>query len=82
MYQPENSPVDGETTYFGNRKTQARYLRKENQWKMETYVFNTTALSKEISKRFMLGKQMWTIEGDSQKCHEGKPYTAELKLTG
>ena len=82
MYQPENSPVDGETTYFGNRKTAARYLREENQWKMETYVFNTTALSEEISKRFMLRKQMWTIEGDSQKCHEGKPYTAELKLTG
>ena len=82
MYQPENSPVDGETTYFGNRKTQARYLREENQWRMETHVFNTTALSEEISKRFMLGKQMWTIEGDSQKCHEGKPYTAELKLTG
>ena len=48
--------MDGETTYFGNRKTQARYLREENQWKMETYVFNTTALSEEISKRFMLGK--------------------------
>ena len=81
-YLPQNSPLDGETTFYGNAKTTARFLRDENQWKMESKFYNTTALSKEISGRFMLGKQNWIIEGDSKKCHDGKPYTAELKLTG
>ena len=81
-YLPQNSPLDGQTTYYGNAKTIARYMRDENQWKMESKFYNTTALSKEISGRLMLGKQDWTIEGDSIKCHDGKPYTAKLKLTG
>ena len=81
-YLPQNSPLIGETTYYGNLQTVARYLRDENQWKMETIFYNTTAVSKEISGRFMLGKQNWTIEGDSKNCHDGKPYTAVLKLTG
>ena len=82
IYMPYNSPVDAETTYYGNILTHARFLKEDNEWKMEALVFNTTALSKEISKRFMLGKQNWTIEGDSKKCSEGKAYTALLKLTG
>ena len=79
---PYNSPIDAETTYYGNILTQARFLKEDNEWEMRALVFNTTALSKEVSKRFMLGKQNWTIEGDSKKCEEGKVYTALLKLTG
>ena len=30
----------------------------------------------------MPGKQNWTVQGDSKKCHYGKPYEIELKLTG
>ena len=82
IYMPYNSPVDAETTYYGNSLTHARFLKEDNEWKIEALVLNTTALSKEISKRFMLGKQNWTIEGDSKKCEEGKAYTALLKLTG
>ena len=80
-YLPQNSPLDGETTFYGNAKTIASFLRDDNQWKMESKFYNTTALSKAISGRFMLGKQNWTIEGDSKRCSDGKPYTAELKLT-
>ena len=80
-YLPQNSPLDGETTFYGNTKAIARFLRGDNQWKIETHVYNTTAVSKEISGRFMLGKQNWTVEGDSKKCHEGKTYHAELKLS-
>ena len=82
IYMPYNSPIDAETTYYGNSLTHARFLKEDNEWKIEALVLNTTALSKEISKRFMLGKQNWTIEGDSKKCEEGKAYTALLKLTG
>ena len=80
-YLPQNSPVDGETTYYGNRKSFAKFLKADNQWKLETYVYGTTAISNEISGRFMLGKQNWRVEGDSKKCRGG-PYTATLKLTG
>ena len=82
VYLPQNSPQDGELSYFGNSKTQARFVRDDNQWKIEVFLYNTSAISNEIGKRFMLGKQNWTIEGDSNKCHDGKPYKITLKLTG
>ena len=80
-YLPQNSPLDGETTFYGNTKSFASFQRDDSQWKIETNVFNTTAMSKEISGRFMLGKQTWSVEGDSKKCHEGKPYVTEFKLS-
>ena len=80
-YLPQNSPLDGETTFYGNTKSFASFQRDDSQWKIETNVFNTTAISKEISGRFMLGKQTWSVEGDSKKCHEGKPYVTEFKLS-
>ena len=80
-YLPQNSPLDGETTFYGNRKSVARFFKDENQWKIETHVFNTAAVSKEIGGRFMLGKQNWTVGSDSTKCHDGKPYNITLKLT-
>ena len=79
---PQNNPLDGELAYYGNSKTRAKFLEGENQWKLEMSLYNTTALSDEIDGRFMLGKQNWTVEGDSKKCHFGKPYEIELKLTG
>ena len=81
-YLPQNSPKDGETTFYGNRKSSARFLKDDIQWKIETFVYNTTAVSKEISGRFMLGKQIWRVEGDSKKCQDGRAYDIKLKLTG
>ena len=80
-YLPQNHPLDGRTTYYGNTKSYARFDAKDNQWTLKTFLYNTTALSDEISGRFMLGKQNWTIKGDSKKCHKGKSYIATLKLT-
>ena len=80
-YLPQNHPLDGRTTYYGNTKSYARFYAKDNQWTLKTFLYNTTALSDEISGRFMLGKQNWTIKGDSKKCHKGKSYIATLKLT-
>ena len=82
IYSPQNSPLDGELVYYGNIKTYARFLREDKLWKLGVFVYNTAALSKEAGKRFMLGKQNWTISGDSKACHDGQNYTAELKLTG
>ena len=50
----QNSPIDGETTYYGNRKSFAKFLKADNQWRMDTYVYGTTAVSNEISGRFKI----------------------------
>ena len=81
-YLPQNNPRTGRITYYGNVKTYTTFLKEDNQWKMRMSLYNTTALSDAVSKRFMLGKQQWMVEGDSKKCFKGKPYTAHLKLTG
>ena len=80
-YLPQNGPVDGETTYYGNRISFAKFLKDELQWRIATSVYNITAMSKEIPGRMMLGKQTWTVEGDSKKCFDGKTYQTELKLS-
>ena len=82
LYLPQNSPLDAETTFYGNRISVARFLKEESQWKIKSNGYNTSALSKEISGRFMLGKQIWKIKGDSKKCNESEIYNTQLKLTG
>ena len=85
-YLPQNSPITGHLDYYGTVKTQAMFLRDEQQWMMKMIVFNTTATSTMATHdgyRFMLGKVNWTIEGDSKSCQKGRggSYVTELKLT-
>ena len=61
-YLPQNNPYTGRITYYGNIKTYSTFLKEDNQWKMEMFLYNTTATSDAVSKRFMLGKQVWTFE--------------------
>ena len=61
-YLPQNNPYTGRITYYGNIKTYSTFLKEDNQWKMEMSLYNTTATSDAVSKRFMLGKQVRTIE--------------------
>ena len=44
--------------------------------------FNTSASTDAKPDTFILGKNSWSISGDSEECHSGKPYTTKLKLTG
>ena len=81
-YQPQNNPTNGDLTYYGNIESSAKFKTENNQWEIKTALHKVTALSDEQSGRFMLGKQMWAIEGDNKKCHKGEAYTAILKLTG
>ena len=37
-YLPQNSPQDGQTTFYGNRKSIARFFQNDGRWKIETYV--------------------------------------------
>ena len=81
MYMPQNSPVGGETAFYGNKKSFARFLKDKRQWRITTHSHSTVATSQEIKGRFMLGKQTWSFEGDSQNCFEGKEYRSTLKLS-
>ena len=81
MYMPQNSPLGGETAFYGNKKSFAWFLKDKRQWRMKTHSHNTVATSQEIKGRFMLGKQTWSFKGDSQNCFEGKEYRSTLKLS-
>ena len=45
---------------------------------LETTMGSSTA--EEAS--FIMGRHEWSIEGDSAQCNRGKPYTAQLKMSG
>ena len=68
------------TPLIGSHKTIARTDGK--RWTMLTAFFNTSASTDAKPNTFVLGKHSWTITGDSEECHAGKPYTTKLKLTG
>ena len=40
------------------------------------------ATNKATLVSYALGKHTWRVEGDSDECNEGKPYTVTLKMTG
>ena len=79
-YLPRNDPVTGYLYFYGSHKTTARY--DGNKWNMLTAFYNTSASTDARPETFILGKHTWSIDGDSEDCHSGKPYTTELKMTG
>ena len=79
-YLARNDPVTGFLFFYGSRKTIARFDGKK--WKMLSAFFNTSASTDAKPDTFILGKHSWSISGDSEECHSGKPYTTKLKLTG
>ena len=79
-YLARNDPVTGFLYFYGSHKTIAQFDGK--RWKMLTAFFNTSASTDARPDTFILGKHSWSISGDSEECHSGKPYTTKLKLTG
>ena len=80
FYLARNDPLTGFLYYYGTHKTIAQFDGKK--WKMLTAFFNTSASTDAKPNTFILGKHSWSIGGDSEECHSGKPYTTKLKLTG
>ena len=80
FYLARNDPLTGFLFYYGTHKTIATFDGKK--WEMLTAFFNTKASTNAKPNTFILGKHSWSISGDSEDCHLGKPYTTELKLTG
>ena len=79
-YIARNDPDTGFLFFYGSYKTIVSFDGKK--WKMLTAFYNTSALTEAKPDTFILGKHSWSISGDSEECHSGKPYTTELKLTG
>ena len=79
-YLARNDPVTGFLYYYGSHKTIARFDGK--RWSMLSAFFNTSASTEAKPDTFILGRHSWSISGDSEECHSGKPYTTKLKLTG
>ena len=79
-YLARNDPLTGFLFFYGTHKTIVRFDGKK--WKMLTAFYNTSASTDAKPDTFILGKHSWSISGDSEGCHSGKPYTTELKMTG
>ena len=79
-YLARNDPVTEFLYFYGFHKTIAQSDGK--RWKILTAFFNTSASTGARPDTFILGKHSWSISGDSEEWHSGKPYTTKLKLTG
>ena len=77
-YLARNDPLTGYLFFYGTHKTIVRFDGKK--WRMWTAFFNTNASTEAKPDTFVLGKHIWSISGDSEECHSGKPYKTELKL--
>ena len=79
-FLPQNDPAEGFITFYGT--IEANLAFRDNQWSLRMGHYNTTAHTNAPVSSFMLGKHVWTIANDSEKCNKGESYTAVLKLTG
>ena len=69
-----------ELVYRGTQDTTIEYIGKEKGWKVSVKTENATGITRASHVSFALGKNNWTIEGDTA-CNDGESYTLPLKLT-
>ena len=68
---------------IGRVSSQLKYNSSLSQWILQDSRSNTTAMTEASQLSYALGKNNWTIRGDSIACSkDGSPYTIEMKLTG
>ena len=67
---------------IGDTKSTIEYDDKNKNWIMYLAWSNVSGLSYAAKNTFVLGKQNWSITGDSGCQADGKEYTVLLKLTG
>ena len=83
---PRNKEEDGQTVYYGIRRTLVEYDTSALLWRLSTVGttdgMNTSAVSSTSKFSFLLGRSEWRISEDNANCNKGAPYTATLKLTG
>ena len=76
--------LNGSVAFMGLTGTVIRFLptRKISKWTIAINLEKTNGTTSAIESSFSLGRQKWLIENDSPECHEGEPYTSQLKMSG
>ena len=76
--------TNGSTVFMGLTGTSIRFLPTStiSKWTISVNLDTTMATTSAMETSFILGRQKWMIEKDSPKCHEGEPYTSQLKMSG
>ena len=79
-YYPTNSKFTGMTMFYGLEKSVIEFTPEG--WKLEVLSRGTYATTDAPKVTFLLGKYVWSVEGDTRACNKGEPYKTDLKLTG
>ena len=74
--------VNGSVVFMGLTGTKISFLENMFIWQISLILEKTRAVTSARESTFVLGRQPWSIEGDSAECSEGKPYHTQLKLSG
>ena len=81
-YQPMNDFHNiGRLQLIGHTMSTIEYDDMNKYWKMSLAWSNVSGLSHAAKNTFALGKQSWSITGDTGCKADGKEYTVLLKLT-
>ena len=81
-FQPMNDFHNiGRLQLIGHTMSTIEYDDMNKYWKMSLAWSNVSGLSHAAKNTFALGKQSWSITGDTGCKADGKEYTVLLKLT-
>ena len=81
-YQPQNSVRDRENLSLVGQSTRIDYVHGQDQWLLNVIYFNITGTSRASHTSFTLGKNTWTIAGDTGCSKDTNSYKVELKMSG
>ena len=81
-YQPQNDVNDIEKLTLVGMSSWIEYDLNQNLWVMNVARPNVSGTSKASQTSFTLGRNTWTIIGDSACTKKGSTYTTDLKLSG
>ena len=83
QFTPKQLPDNpGNMILVGKTTTMIQYNDTTIQWILTDSANEVNAVSRATKHSYLLGKHKWTFSNDTFECHEGKPYTTMLKLTG
>ena len=82
-YEPMNSFSDfAKLKLVGLSKSSIEYDGSSKHWKLSSAGSNVSGLSHAPQNTYLLGKQNWAINGDSNCKTNGEEYSGHLKFTG
>ena len=82
-YQPMNDYTDfAKLQLVGHQKSKIDYDEASKSWKLSSAESDVSGISNASHQTFLLGRQSWSIIGDSGCKTTGEEYTVHLKLSG